>query len=84
MQKYSTRFENEATTLGLSQLNRVEKTTQCHTPSSLFLFWHLMRKKKHSAQGPLQEMGEAVTLSEAASFLSAILKEGPELSCPTD
>lgn len=43
-----------------------------------------MRKKKHSAQGPLQEMGEAVTLSEAASFLSAILKEGPELSCPTD
>lgn len=54
--------------------------------SHWFLCLHVLgfnENEKHSTQGPLQKMGGAVTLSNAASFLSAILKEGPDLSSTT-
>lgn len=58
----------------------VEKTKQCHSDSSVFQSGDLMRKKNIHLKVPFRKRGRAVTLSDDASFLSAILNEGPELS----
>lgn len=58
----------------------VEKTKQCHTDSSVFQSEDLMRKKNIQLKVSFRQGGGAVTLSDAASFLSAILNEGTELS----
>lgn len=58
----------------------VEKTKQCHTDSSVFQSGDLMRKKNIQLKVSFRKGGGAVTLSDAASFLSAILNEGAELS----
>lgn len=61
-----------------------EKTKQCHTEASCLCLLRFNEKEKHSIQGLLHKMGGAVTLSEAASFLSAILNERAELNSTTD
>lgn len=66
-------------TVGLCS-HSVEKTKQCHIDSSVFQSGDLMRKKHIHLKVPFRKGGRAVTLSDDASFLSAILNEGPELS----
>lgn len=55
----------------------MEKTKQCHSDSSVFQSGDLMRKKNIHLKVPFRKRGRAVTLSDDASFLSAILNEGP-------
>lgn len=51
----------------------VEKTKQCHTDSSVFQSGDLMRKKNIHLKVPFRKGGRAVTLSDDAPVLSAIL-----------